>query len=202
MPLPRPGGAQLAYARSDCNDPRLALVVGDLGGLEGHGQVGLVPRAWSRDGDHLLATTTDGGKVHLLDVDPDGAIVAEQELDPADGTPECRLEVVGFSPDDNNGFVAVRRCGPPGDEGRRSLVLLDKSAGLRRTLLRLPRGHDLVDRPAFDATGHSLLYSTAPSEAADGAGTQQNLVSLWLWRDGETRLLARHSRYRHPSWLP
>jgi len=55
LPLLRPGRAQLAYSRSGCEHPGEALVVGDLRGLEGHGQVGLVPLAWSRDGGHLLA---------------------------------------------------------------------------------------------------------------------------------------------------
>lgn len=201
-PLPRPGRDQLAFARADCDDPDRALVVGDLGGLEAHGQIGLVPLAWSRDGEHLLARSSDGGQVHLLDIDPSGAIVADRELDAADRSPECQLEVVGFSPDDNNGYVAVRRCGPSGDEGRRSLVLLDKKGGFRRALLRLPRGQDLVDRLAFDATGHSLLYSSAPAEPGDGAGIQEDKVTLWLWRDDGARALARHSRYRHPSWMP
>jgi hypothetical protein len=112
--------------------------------------------------------------------------------------------VVGFSPDDNDGYVAVRRCGASGEDARRSLVLLDKDGGFRKAVVRLPRGQDFVDRLAFDTTGHSLLYSTAPVEAADGAGTQapDADVSLWRWRDGDSRRLSRQSRYRHPSWLP
>jgi len=35
QPLPRPGRAQIAFARSDCDEPGEALVVGDLRGLEG-----------------------------------------------------------------------------------------------------------------------------------------------------------------------
>jgi hypothetical protein len=91
--------------------------------------------------------------------------------------------------------VAIRRCNRAGDGARRSLVLLGKDGSIRQTVARLPRGSDFVDRPAFDATGHSLLYSSAPDDAATD-------VSLWLWRDGETRILARGSRYRHPAWLP
>jgi hypothetical protein len=202
LPLPRPGRAQLAYSRSDCKDSNEALVVGDLRGLEGYGQMGLVPLAWSRDGDQLLATSADGRQVHLLEVNKVGAIVADQELTPPDRTPECRLEVVGFSPDDNKGYVAVRRCGPTGEDTRRSLVLLDKNGGFRQAVLRLPRGQDFIDRIAFDPSGHSLLYATAPTEVGDSAGTADGRVTLWLWRDGESRVLARQSRYRHPSWLP
>jgi hypothetical protein len=202
LPLPRPGRAQLAYFRADCHDRDESLVVGDLRGLEGHGQIGLLPRAWNRAGDRLLAVTSDGNDVHLLTLDQAGAIVDDQELAFADRTAGCRLEVVGFSPDDNNGYVAERRCGPPGEQARRSLVLLDRNGGFRQAILRLPRGQDFVDRPAFDATGHSLLYATAPSEIGDSTGRTAAEVSLWVWRDGDSRALAHQSRYRHPSWLP
>ncbi len=202
LPLPRPGRAQLAYSRTGCDKPDEALVVGDLEGLEGHGQIGLAPLAWSRDGDHLLAVSSDGATVHLLDVNPAGTIVDDRELAPADGTSACRLQVVGFSPDDNNGYVAERRCGPSGEQGRRSLVLLDRGGDFRRAVVRLPRGQGFVDRPAFDSSGHSLLFSTAPSDAGGSAGTADDDVTLWLWRDGEVRRLARQSGYRHPSWLP
>jgi hypothetical protein len=204
MPLPRPGRAQLAYSRSGCEHPGEALVVGDLRGVEGHGQVGLVPLAWSRDGDHLLAATADGAEVHLLTVNQGGAIVDDEDVAPADPTSECQLQVVGFSPDDNHGYVAVRRCGPAGGQPRRSLVLLDRNGALRGAVLRLPRGQDFVDRPALDATGHSLLYTTAPADAGrgSGAGPGGDQLALWLWRDGDSRLLARDGRYRHPSWLP
>lgn len=193
-PLPRPGQAQLAWSRTDCQDSAEALVVGDLRGLQGHGQIGLVPLAWSRDGDQLLAVTSDGTEVHLIDVTPSGALDADRVLAPADRTADCRLQVVDFSPDDNGGYLAERRCGPSGEQGRRSLVLLDKDGGVRRAVLRLPRGEEFVDRAAFDRSGHALLYSTSAS-AGEG-------ISLWLWRDGDSRLLARQSRYRHPSWLP
>jgi hypothetical protein len=191
-PLPRPGHPQLAYARANCDDADRALIVSDLAGLEGHGQIGLLPVAWSRDGDHLLATSVDGSEVRLLRMSPSGAIVGSRTLAPADPTADCRLTVAGFSPDDNNGYVAVRRCGS-GSDARRSLVLLDKAFGQRQTVVRLPRGQEFVDRLAFDTTGHSLLFS---SRTSDGE------VTLWLWRDGETRRLGRPSRYRHPAWLP
>jgi hypothetical protein len=202
MPLPRPGHAQLAYSRSGCEHPGEALVVGDLRGVEGHGQVGLVPLAWSRDGDHLLAAGADGTAVHLLTVNQAGAIVDDEDVAPAEGTAECRLQVVGFSPDDNGGYVAVRRCGPAGGRPQRSLVLLDRDGALRGAVLRLPRGHDFVDRPAFDATGRSVLYTTAPADAGRDAGPRGDGLCLWLWRDGEARILARDGRYHHPSWLP
>jgi hypothetical protein len=196
-PLPRPGRPQVAFARAACHDKAAdhALIVSDLGGDEGHGQLGLVPLAWNRGGDHLLATTADGGEARLLRMGPSGAILASESLAPADPTPNCRLAVVGFSPDENNGYVAVRRCGQSGSgsQARRSLVLLDKDLAQRQTVVRLARGQDFVDRLAFDATGHSLLYSTA---------TPDGEVTLWLWRDGEVRRLGRPSRYRHPSWLP
>lgn len=199
LPLPRPGRAQLAYGRVDCTEPHVALIVGDVEGREGHGQMGLVPMAWNRSGDRLLAATTDA-QVRLVDVNGSGAIVAIHPLAPTD--PEgCRLGVIGFSPDDNDGYLAVRRCGS-GDQARRSLVLLDKGGAHHRTVVRLSRGQKFVDHVTFDATGHSLLYSTAPSEADGAAAPNDADVSLWLWRDGETRPLARQSRYRHPSWLP
>ena len=201
-PLPRPGRAQVAFARTDCDDGGGTLVIGDLKGLEGYGQTDLRPLAWSRDGDHLLAATTDGAEVRLLDINDRGSIVAQQPLAPTDRTPECRLQVVGFSPDANDGYVAVRRCGTGGST-RRSLVLLDRRGAYRQTVVRLPRGADFVDRPAFDATGHSLLYTSSSSpDLEDGAAAKEPEISLWLWRDGDTRVVARGSRYRRPSWLP
>lgn len=200
-PLPRPGRAQIAFARSDCDEPGEALVVGDLLGLEGYGQTGLLPLAWSRDGTHLLATTSDATEVRLLTVNKAGAIVDDQELDPTDKKADCRLTVVGFSPDENNGYVAVRRCGVSGEERRSSLVLLDKDLRFGKVVVRLARGHEFVDHIAFDPTGHSLLYSTVPF-ALDEGRMADDQVSLWLWRDGENRRLTRQSRYRHPSWLP
>ncbi|HEY0399769.1 MAG TPA: hypothetical protein VGF00_15340, partial [Acidimicrobiia bacterium] len=199
-PLPRPGRAHLAWSRTDCKDSGHALVVGDLRGLEGHGQIGLVPVAWSRDGNQLLAVTADGTEVHLIDVTPKGALDADQVLAPADPTAGCRLRVVDFSPDDNGGYLAERRCGPSGEQARRTLVLLDRNGDVRRAVLRLPRGEDFVDRVTFDPSGHALLYSTARSAYGDSAA--DNPVSLWLWRDGASKLLARQSGYRHPSWLP
>jgi hypothetical protein len=199
-PLPRPGRAHLAWSRTDCKDSGHALVVGDLRGLEGQGQIGLVPLAWSRDGNQLLAVTFDGTEVHLLDVTPKGALDADRVLAPADATAGCRLQVVDFSPDDNGGYLAERRCGPSGEQARRSLVLLDKNGDVRRAVLRLPRGEDFVDRAAFDPGGHALLYSSARS--GYGASAADNPVSLWLWRDGASKLLARQSGYHHPSWLP
>jgi hypothetical protein len=194
-PLPRPGRPQLAYARARCQDKddAHALIVSDLGGDEGHGQIGLLPLAWSRDGERLLASTVDGSGVRILRMSASGAIVANQALTPPDPNSECRLQVVGFSPDDNNGYVAVRRCGPSGSDARRSLVLLDKGLAQRQTVVRLPRGQAFVDRLAFDTTGHSLVFST---------GTADGGIVMWLWHDGEVRRLGRPSRYRHPSWLP
>ena len=200
-PLPRPGQPHVAYSRIDCKEPGAALIVGDLAGLEGHGQLGLVPLAWSRDGTHLLATAADGDGAQLLEVSEKGAIVSHQPLDLSDTVAECRLQAVGFSPDENNGYLAVRRCGM-GESARRTLVLLNQNGKYRRTVLRLPRGEDFVDRPAFDPTGHSLLFSSAPASFADGSASSDPEISLWLWRDGETRVLARQSGYRHPSWLP
>ena len=203
-PLPRPGRPHIAYSRIDCKEPGAALIVGDLAGLEGHGQLGIVPLAWSRDGTRLLATTADSHEARLLDVSESGAIAAQHPLELVDTTEGCRLEVVGFSPDDNNGFVALRRCGG-GESVRRSLVLLDKDGRLRQTVVRLARGEDFIDRPAFDPTGHSLLFAAAPFRpgANDKAtSTDDTEITLWLWRDGETRMLSRQSGYRHPSWLP
>ena len=198
LPLPRPGRAQIAYARADCDDRHTALIIGDVEGLEGHGQMGLVPMAWNRRGDHLLAVTPDGQELRLLDINETGSIVAIHGLAAADPGPGCRLAVIGFSPDENDGYMAVRLCGS-GREARRSLVLLRKDGTLRRTVVRLPRGQKFADHVTFDETGHSLLYSTTPSEAAAGRTDE---LSLWVWRDGETRRLARHSPYRHPSWVP
>jgi dipeptidyl aminopeptidase/acylaminoacyl peptidase len=198
QPLPRPGRAQIAFARSDCDKPGEALVIGDVRGLEGYGQTGLIPLAWSRDGNRILAATdVDSSEVRLLDINKAGAIVANRELAPADPSSDCRLEVVGFSPDNNDGYVAIRRCGGSGDNARRSLVLLDKNGGSRKVVLRLPRGLDFVDRIAFDPTGRSVLYSTAPSNSGDSPE-----ISLWLRRDGESRRVVRQSSYRSPSWLP
>lgn len=200
-PLPRPGHAQLAYSRSSCSDGTVALVVGDLRGDESHGQVGFEPRAWSRDGAHLLATTADHDQVRLLDVNERGAVVADHAVDPRDPTPGCTLRVVGFSPDDNSGYVAVRRCGGDTDGGaRRTLVVLDKDGAVRQTVVRLARGEDFGAVLTFDDSGHSLLYSTvaAGTSAADEAGQD----TLWVWRDGALRLLARQSRYHGAAWLP
>jgi len=201
-PLPRPGHDQLAYSRADCSGPGDTLVVGDLRGLHAHGQVGLVPIAWSRDGDHLLARASDRDQLHVLDVDDRGAIADDRVLAPADRTQGCKLAVVGFSPDDNDGFVAFRRCSPSAGEARRSLVLLDRAGAVRDTVVRLPRGEDFGAASAFDRTGHSLLFSTAPVEAAGGGpGQAGGGATLWLWRDGDTRRLARQSRYTSPAWL-
>lgn len=201
VPLPRPGFAQLAFARLDCDKPGSALIVGDLEGLEGHGQSGLVPMAWSRDGDYLLARKASDDETRLLQVNRSGGTVANKPLTPKDSVADCRLEIVGFSPDDNNGYVAFRRCGPSDERGRRSLVLLDQDGNLRKTVLRLSRTQDFTDRPAFDRTGHSLLFATVPADAADDSKSDRP-VSLWLWRDGETRRLERGTSYSHPAWLP
>lgn len=201
VPLPRPGFAQLAYARIDCAKPNSALIVGDLDGLEGHGQSGLVPLAWSRDGNFLLARKVSDDEVRLLEVNKSGGTVSSRTLALTDSVAECRLEVVGFSPDDNNGYVALRRCGPSDERGRRSLVLLDQDGKLKKTVVRLSRSQNFTDRPAFDSTGHSLLYSTVPAVAGDDSKNDPP-VSLWLWRDGESRRLGRQTGYSHPAWLP
>jgi dipeptidyl aminopeptidase/acylaminoacyl peptidase len=201
LPLPRPGRPQLAYARINCEKLSSALMVGDFEGLEGHGQSGLLPLAWNRAGDRLLARSATGGEIRLLEINKAGGIAANTPLEPTDTTADCRLEVFAFSPDDNNGYVAVRRCGQSGDRGRRSLVLLDKDGKLRKTVLRLSRSQDFTDRPVFDATGHSLLYATVPAVRGDNAGNDRP-VTLWLWRDGESRRLERQTRFRHPAWLP
>jgi dipeptidyl aminopeptidase/acylaminoacyl peptidase len=200
-PLPRPDRPHIAYSRADCHEPTAALIVGDLAGIEGHGQLGLAPLAWSRDGRRLLASAADGDELRLLEVGDSGAIVGNEPLGVVDNTKDCRLQVIGFSPDQNDGYVALRRCGV-GGSARRTLVLLDRDGHYRRTVVRLPRGVDFLDRPAFDPTGHSLLYSTAPAEVDQGSDAGDPEVTLWLWRDGETRTLARQSGYRHPSWLP
>ena len=202
-PLPRPGRPHIAYSRADCpsREPSVALIIGDLAGLEGHGQMGLVPLAWNRDGTRLLARAADGHDARLLAVSESAHIVDNQPLDLTDRNRECRLQAVGFSPDDNDGFVALRRCGA-GESARRSLVLLGRDGNYRKTVVRLPRGEDFIDRPAFDPTGHSLLYSSAPAAIDGSAATRDPEISLWLWRDGETRVLARQSGYRHPAWLP
>ncbi len=200
-PLPRPGLPHIAYSRTGCKEPDAALIVGDLDGLQGRGQSGLVPLAWSRDGTLLLATAAGGDEARLLEVSEDGAIVRNQRFDPVDQTAGCRLRVVGFSPDDNNGYLALRRCGV-GESTRATLVLLDQRGAYRKSVVRLPRGEDFVDRPAFDSTGHSLLFSSAPAPPEGSAAARDPEMSLWLWRDGETRVLARQSGYRHPSWLP
>lgn len=201
LPLPRPGGHHIAYSRTGCEEPDTALIVGDLDGLQARGQSGLVPLAWSRDGTLLLATAAGSDEARLLEVSEDGAIVRNHRLAPVDQTAGCRLRVVGFSPDDNNGYVALRRCGV-GESTRATLVLLDERGAYRKSVVRLPRGEDFIDRPAFDPTGHSLLFSTAPAQLDDDAATSDTRISLWLWRDGETRVLARQSGYRDPSWLP
>lgn len=200
-PLPRPGLPHIAYSRTGCQEPDPALIVGDLDGLQGRGQSGLLPLTWSRDGTLLLATTADGDEARLLEVSEDGAIVRNERFAPVDQTAGCRLRVVAFSPDDNNGFLALRRCSV-GESTRATLVLLDQRGAHRKTVVRLPRGEDFVDRPAFDPTGHSLLFSSAPAPSEGSAAAREPEMSLWLWRDGETRVLARRSGYRHPSWLP
>ena len=200
-PLPRPGRDHLAYARGSCAGPDSTLVVGDMQGLQGHGQLGLTPLAWSGDGAHLMATTAGGGEVHVLDVNNAGAIADDRVLAPADRSPGCRLTVVDFSPGATGNSVAVRRCGPSAGETPRSLVLLNPDGRLLGTIVRLPRGQDFTDRPAFDQSGHSLLFSTVPAEAS-GAEAATTDVSLWVWRDGDVRRLLRPSPYRHPSWLP
>lgn len=199
-PAPRPGHDQIAFSRTDCEEASQSLVVGDVDGLEGYGQTGYLPLEWNRDGTRLLADTADGRGVHLLTVNPNGAIVGAEALNPPNHSDECRLQVVGFSSDDNDGYVAVRRCGRPGENARRSLILLDRSGQPRRIVVRLPRGRDFVDRIAFDRRGHSLLYSTIPSELGKGDGQPE--VTLWAWRDGKARRVIRSSPYRQPSWLP
>ena len=201
MPLPRPGGHHIAYSRTGCEEPDTALIVGDLDGLQARGQSGLVPLAWSRDGTLLLATAAGADEARLLEVSEDGAIVRNHRLAPVDQTAGCRLRVVGFSPDDNNGYVALRRCGV-GESTRATLVLLDQRGAYRKSVVRLPRGEDFADRPVFDPTGHSLLFSSAPAAYEGSDEARAPAMSLWVWRDGETRVLARQSPYRQPSWLP
>lgn len=201
-PLPRPGHAQLAFTRTDCEEPSESLFVTDVRGLEGYGQTGLLPIAWSRSGKHLLARTSDGSEMRLLTVNNAGAIVTNSVLNPPDRSKGCWLEVVGFSPDDNNGYVAIRRCGRPGDGARRSLVLLNRNGEQRKVVVRLRRGHDFIDRVAFDARGQSLLFSTAPSARSDDDRRAAPEVTLWLWRDGQVKRVIRDSPYRHPAWLP
>ena len=201
VPLPRPGFAQLAYARIDCAKPDSDLIVGDVEGLEGHGHSGLVPLAWSRDGDLLLARRASDGEIRLLGVNKSGGIATNTPFQPTDTVADCRLEVVGFSPDDNNGFVAIRRCGPSDERGKRSLVLLAQDGDFRKTVLRLSGNQDFTGRPAFDRIGHSLLYATVPAGVTDTAKDDDAPVSLWLWRDGESRRLQRQTDYRHPAWL-
>ena len=201
FPLPRPGHAQLAYSRYRCSDGAVALVVGDLRGDEGHGQRGFEPLAWSRDGAHLLATSAERNELRLLDVNDAGAIVADRAVTPADPTPGCALRVTGFSPDDNGGYVAVRRCDPDkSGDVRRSLVVLDKDGTVRQTVLRLARGEDFGAVLTFDDSGHSLLYSTVPAGTTAAGQTGQD--TLRVWRDGTLRILARQSRYRDAVWLP
>jgi hypothetical protein len=199
-PLPRPGHAQLAYARYNCSNGSVTLVVGDFRGVESHGQRGFEPIAWSRDGAHLLATSAEGDERRLLDVNDAGAVVSDHFANPADPEPGCTLTVEGFSPDDNGGYVAVRRCGADGStEARRSLVVLDRDGTIRQTVLRLARGEAFGAVLAFDESGHSLLFSTTPAgTTTDQAGQD----SLWVWRDGTLRLLAHQSRYRDAAWLP
>lgn len=201
-PLPRPGYAQLAFSRTDCDEPAKSLFVTDIRGLEGYGQTGLVPVAWSRNGQHLLARSSDGHEVRLLTVNNAGSIVADTALAPADRSKRCRLDVVGFSPDDNGGYVAVRRCHESGERTRRSLVLLNRRGEARQVLVRLRGGQDFVDRIAFDPTGRSLLFSTAPSARDGHARRFAPEVSLWLLRDGAVKRVVRDSPYRHPAWLP
>jgi len=200
-PLPRPGRPQVAYARTDCDDGGGTLVIGDLKGLEGYGQTDLVPLAWSRDGTHLLAAAADGDEAQLLEVSENGAIVSHRPLDLADTVAECADGAEVVAAYRAHGYLAVRRCGM-GESARRTLVLLSQEGKYRRTVVRLPRGEDFIDRPAFDPTGHSLLFSSAPAAFGDGSAANDPEISLWLWRDGETRVLARRSGYRHPSWLP
>jgi hypothetical protein len=176
-------------------------VVGDLDGLAGRGRSGLVPLDWSRDGDLLLALTVKDTETRLLEVNRAGGIESSTPLRLKDPVADCRLEVVGFSPDENDGYVALRRCGRSGERARNSLVLLHRDGNLRKTVLRLPRGQDFTDRPAFDAVGHSLLYSTVPADRADRTKGGP-AISLWLWRDGETRRLERRTGLSHPAWLP
>jgi hypothetical protein len=202
FPLPRPGHAQLAYARYHCNSAKVSLVVGDLRGVESHGQAGFIPVAWSRDGARLLAVTTKGDGLRLLDVNDAGAVVADHAVKPADPTPGCSLNVLGFSPDDNGGYVAVRRCGAEANgDSQPTLVLLDRNGTVRQTVIRLARGEDFGAVLAFDQSGHSLLFSTVP--AGGGAnGDDQPEGTLWLSRDGNIRLLARQNPYRDAVWVP
>jgi dipeptidyl aminopeptidase/acylaminoacyl peptidase len=201
-PLPRPGYAQLAFTRTDCDEPAESLFVTDIQGLEGYGQTGLLPVAWSRSGQHLLAHSSDGREVRLLTVNNAGSIVDNTVLAPRDRSKDCRLEVAGFSPDDNGGYVALRRCEGADQDARRSLVLLNRAGEQRKVLVRLRRGHDFVDRIAFDPTGRSLLFSTAPSARRGDARRSAPEVSLWVWRDGTVKRVIRDSPYRHPAWLP
>ncbi|HZQ79144.1 MAG TPA: hypothetical protein VFE55_17545 [Acidimicrobiia bacterium] len=201
FPLPRPGHAQLALTRYRCSDGTVTLVVGDLRGVESHGQTGLIPRAWSRDGAHLLAINAKSGGLRLLDVNNAGGVVSDQPVNPADPTPGCSLNVVGFSPDDNDGYVAVRHCGAGGNgDAQPTLVLLDRTGAVRQTVLRLARGEDFGAVVAFDQSGHSLLYSTVA--AGNSAAGQTGRETLWAWRDGTVWLLARQNPYHGAAWLP
>jgi len=201
FPLPRPDRPQVAFTRYHCNDGKVALIVGDVRGVESHGQRGFIPQAWSRDGAHLLAITARGDGLRLLDVNNAGAVVSDQAVNPADPSPGCSLNIVGFSPDDNGGYTALRRCRADGHgDTQPTLVLLDKTGAVRQTVLRLARGEDFGTVLAFDRSGHSLLFSTVP--AGGTAADRANPETLWVWRDGTIRLLARQSRYRDAAWVP
>ena len=206
-PLPRPGRAQIAYARIDCKEPGAALDRRRHGRPRGSRPARLVPLAWSRDGARLLATAADSYEARLLEVNESGAIVGHRELDLSDPPRSAGSRWSGSAPTTT---TATSPCGAAvcGESVRRSLVLLDKDGRFRKTVVRLPRGQDFIDRPAFDPTGHSLLFSSAPAQlggdddATEDTATDDSGITLWLWRDGETRRLARQSGYRHPSWLP
>lgn len=217
-PLPRPGYDQIAFYRAPCHpdpagDPAATpggdpggggLVVSDAQGLEGHGQTGFIPVAWSGDGKRLLATPANRAGMAVLDVDDNGAVTNAADLTLADQNPDCSLSVVGFRPDAEPGYVAVRRCAAPGEDIRRALVVLDEAGAVRSRSLHLSSGQDFVE-VAFDRQGDSLLYSTVavPVGADDpAAGDSEPEVTLWRRQSGTSRAVARQSRYRHVSWAP
>ena len=195
IPLPRPGRPEAPSPAATAKTQE-ALVVGDLRGLEGYGQTGLRPVAWSRD---RSSARSGRRRQHARPRHQQGRRHRGQP-GALPGPHRPRLPAGGRRVQPRQ-KQRLRRPPPlrrPATR-RRSLVLLDKNRGPRKRWSALPRAR--TSPAAFDPTGRSLLYSPSPAIVESGA-TGNPPITLWLWRDGESRRVDRQTTYTSPAWLP
>jgi hypothetical protein len=182
----------LAFIRgSTAADPRTVLVIADL---EGTRMEHVYPNrgewlAWSADG-RLLATADNGGALVVLAVDESGAVTGSQHLLPPPYP--CSWGGPAFSP--TSGLLVVEQaCAAP--DAHSSLVQVEPETGAPRgNLFHLPRGMTFSSTPAFDTSGHHLLFA-----AASAKETVESLYRLQV-DEGQLVKIGTASGYKYPVW--